>query len=286
MGLFDQIPVERYEKLVEATKDYLRTFNIEFDEDNRLVINDPDTNRNDYAPEAFTVNFKKSSPFAIKLLLGSLVNTGKINQENKSEVEDQDANTTYSSIGGFTLVPFGQSFNTLINGLSNTILHETLHSIINKNIKIYKNKGKLEPKVREAIQSLEQSFNRYKSSLNQEKLQRFVSASVAGQIGISSEELSKYYGATKLEEFISMLMTDQKFQKILNNLVADSKGKVWFEIFLDKLKKFFEALGFPINKNSVLATSIDDVLTIIESKPVEEDKLFNINTKHHSPKNG
>ncbi len=148
VGFFDRVPEDIYPQLVEATKDYLRTFNIEFDEESKLVINDPEANKNDYANEAFTVNFKKSSPFSVKLLLGTLVNTGKINQESKSELEEVSADTDMSSIGGFTLVPFGQSFNLLINNLSNTrdVNHfvDKLFDIVKKNsdyIRLFKRLG-------------------------------------------------------------------------------------------------------------------------------------------------
>lgn len=70
-----QISENQYAKLVERTKDFLKTYRIEFDEDSRVTVNDDGANRRDYAAEAFTVNFKKSSPYAVKLLIGTLIKT-------------------------------------------------------------------------------------------------------------------------------------------------------------------------------------------------------------------
>jgi hypothetical protein len=113
-----QISENQYDKLVERTKEFLKTYRIEFDEDSKVAINDDGANRKDYAAEAFTVNFKKSSPFAVKLLIGTLIKTKGLNQENAIEFKEPTADE--SSVGGYKLLPFNQAFTTLINRLSNT----------------------------------------------------------------------------------------------------------------------------------------------------------------------
>ena len=104
-----QISENQYVKLVERAKEFLKTYRIEFDENSRVTVNDDGANRRDYAAEAFTVNFKKSSPYAVKLLIGTLIKTKGLSRE---------ADT--SSIGGLKLVPFNQAFTTLMSRLSNT----------------------------------------------------------------------------------------------------------------------------------------------------------------------
>ncbi len=118
-GVFEDISENTYDKLVERTKDFLKTYRIEFDEDSRVVINDENANRNDYAAEAFSVNFKKSSPYAVKLLVGTLIKTKGLNQQNASVLAMPEYDDS-SSTGGYKLVPFGQAFTTLMNKLSNT----------------------------------------------------------------------------------------------------------------------------------------------------------------------
>ena len=117
-GVFDDISEGTYYQLVDRTKDFLKTYRIEFDEDSRVTVNDVEANRNDYAAEAFSVNFKKSSPYAVKLLVGTLIQTKGLNQQNASSLAMPEY--AESSTGGFKLVPFGQAFTTLMNRLSNT----------------------------------------------------------------------------------------------------------------------------------------------------------------------
>jgi hypothetical protein len=113
-----QISENQYVKLVERAKEFLKTYRIEFDEDSRVTVNDDGANRKDYAAEAFTVNFKKSSPYAVKLLIGTLIKTKGLNQETSAELKRPDADV--SSIGGLKLLPFNQAFTTLMSRLSNT----------------------------------------------------------------------------------------------------------------------------------------------------------------------
>ena len=115
-----QISEEIYNQLVENTKIFLKTYNIEFDEDSRIGINNVNKDNRGYASEAFTVNFKKSSPYAVKLLVGTLIQTKGLNQQNATTMVLPDPNTN-NSIGGFKLVPFSKAWTTLSNALSNTL---------------------------------------------------------------------------------------------------------------------------------------------------------------------
>jgi len=57
----------RWEALVQRTKEKLRTLGVTFNEDGIIKLNGEDTNKNDYAPEAFTVDIKKGASFDVKL---------------------------------------------------------------------------------------------------------------------------------------------------------------------------------------------------------------------------
>ena len=121
MGYFKKISDKTFDELIDRTKDYLRAFNIEFDTDGNIGINDEGANAKDYAAETFSVNFKKSSPYAVKLLVSTLIKTGKVNQQNVLNPEIVSPDKSGSSVKGFMLVPFGQSFNVLMNKLNNTL---------------------------------------------------------------------------------------------------------------------------------------------------------------------
>jgi hypothetical protein len=112
---------ENYEQLVERTINFLRVFRIELDDNSIVGINDGEANRNDYASRSFSIDFKKSSPYAIKLLLGTLIETQAGTQLApgikglslpKAEIS--------TNAKGYTLVNYSQAFATVINKLTGT----------------------------------------------------------------------------------------------------------------------------------------------------------------------
>src|SRR6185436_8134388 len=121
---------EEFEGLVKRTKEFLRTFKIDFDEDNILTINDEDRQNRDYAPEPFSTNWKKSSPFPVKLLLGTLIETQAQNQENQLNINLPDPKL--SSIYGYKLLNFSRAFATMLDKLSNTTkVREVVDKLLN-----------------------------------------------------------------------------------------------------------------------------------------------------------
>jgi len=112
---------ENYEQLVQRTINFLRVFRIELDDNSIVGINDGEANRNDYASRSFSIDFKKSSPYAIKLLLGTLIETQAGTQLApgvkglslpKAEIS--------TNAKGYTLVNYSQAFATVINRLTGT----------------------------------------------------------------------------------------------------------------------------------------------------------------------
>jgi hypothetical protein len=112
---------ENYEQLVQRTINFLRVFRIELDDNSIVGINDGEANRNDYASRSFSIDFKKSSPYAIKLLLGTLIETQAGTQLApgvkglslpKAEIS--------ANAKGYTLVNYSQAFATVINKLTGT----------------------------------------------------------------------------------------------------------------------------------------------------------------------
>jgi hypothetical protein len=118
-GVFEYITDKTYDDLVKKTKDFLKYYRIEFDEDSRVAINDEGATNRNYAAETFSVDFKKASPYAVKLLVGTLIQTETTNQENALSIKLPPYKE--SSTGGMMLVPFGRAFTTLMNTLSNTL---------------------------------------------------------------------------------------------------------------------------------------------------------------------
>jgi len=107
--------------LVTKTKEFLRTFKIEFDEDNLLDINAENVTNRMYAAEAFTTDWKKNSPYPVKLVVGTLVETDPTNQVNSSTLSLPKAAVTNGATKGFLkLLNFSRAFATVIDKLANT----------------------------------------------------------------------------------------------------------------------------------------------------------------------
>jgi hypothetical protein len=107
--------------LVGKTKEFLRTFKIEFDEDNVLDINAENVTNRMYAAEAFTTSWKKNSPYPVKLVVGTLQETVPTNQVNSSTLSLPKAAVTEGATKGFLkLLNFSRAFATVIDKLANT----------------------------------------------------------------------------------------------------------------------------------------------------------------------
>ncbi len=110
---------EVYNQLVSRAKDFLGKFNIAFGEDNIMNFNDDTRTKDGYAADTFSVNFKMSSPYAVKLLISSLIRTERSSGPVGALLNIPKLDRSGSSVKGFTLVPYGQTFSTLMNKLSN-----------------------------------------------------------------------------------------------------------------------------------------------------------------------
>ncbi len=109
----------RWEALVQRTKEKLRTLGVTFNEDGIIKLNGEDTNKNDYAPEAFTVDIKKGASFDVKFTLATLFKAKALDQSNTLNLEMPDAQID-EEVLGYKLINFSTAFATLLERLSNT----------------------------------------------------------------------------------------------------------------------------------------------------------------------
>ena len=133
---YDQLSDEAWNALFDKTKLFLKKYKIEFDEDSRVTINDETADRNSYAAETFSINYKKSSPYAVKLLVGTLIKTKPLNQTANTSLEEPEF--LENSVDGFQLVPYGESFSTLLNTLQNT---KDVNQFVDKLVSLAKEKS-------------------------------------------------------------------------------------------------------------------------------------------------
>lgn len=105
--------------LKKRTIDSLRTIGINYNEEDLLNINSEGTTGLAYAPEPFSVNWKKSSPFPIKFLAYVMPKTKPTNQQNSTSLKLPEREIT-SSVLGFKMAGYGRVFSTLFSKLANT----------------------------------------------------------------------------------------------------------------------------------------------------------------------
>ena len=125
-GIIEFIGEDRYNKVQERALEYLRTLGVSFDVEND--INNEESNQNDYAPEAFSVDWKKTSTAALRFSLATIPQRLQKNQKGADSLvfpEDADGNmfvlsTSLGEYGGYKLVDFNRVFATLLDKLSNT----------------------------------------------------------------------------------------------------------------------------------------------------------------------
>jgi alkylated DNA repair dioxygenase AlkB len=117
-NVYQQLGEERFNALFTQGKQLLRTIGVNFNEEDLVDINDENVTSVGYSQEAFTVDHKKTSPFAIKLVAATLPQVVPTNQQNSTSLKLPIREK--SSVGGFKLVNFSRVFATLLDKISNT----------------------------------------------------------------------------------------------------------------------------------------------------------------------
>lgn len=127
--IFEQFSENTWKDLVEKTKRSLRAnLKISFNEEDMVNINDEQTNNRNYAPEPFSLDYKRSAPVGIKFISSTLAKRKSMNQEGRLSLELPELkqkNNLYS------IVPYGQVFSTVINKLHNTSVGKIAGKLLN-----------------------------------------------------------------------------------------------------------------------------------------------------------
>jgi hypothetical protein len=128
LNAFRQQVEANWADLVRQNVDFLRTFNITFDEEgDNVTINSEEANRNDYVRDALKHDAKKNASTAIKLLLGTLVETSHVAQKGTGVVDALQLSQGLSlpesrknGWGGEKLMNFAKAFVQVMDRMSNT----------------------------------------------------------------------------------------------------------------------------------------------------------------------
>ena len=109
--LFDKIK-EEWPAIVEKHQEHLKSYSIEFDENDEINMTDEDNSgKADYVDARKVDSFRKANS-VVKLLLATIPKTKLVNGDIKPEV---------STIGGVVLMPSDQAFVTLMNALHSSV---------------------------------------------------------------------------------------------------------------------------------------------------------------------
>ena len=102
-------------------------------------------------------------------------------------------------------------------------------------------------------------------------MQAFANSKQVGAVTtVTTNMRSKYYGLSSFKEFAAEVISDEGFQRRLNEVSGDN----WSQKFITKIKELFAAvLGIEVKKGSALDIALNDVLGIIDSTiTIEEVK--------------
>ena len=115
---YDQLGEQRFNALFAQAKQLLRTIGVDFNEEDLVDINDENVTSVGYSQEAFTTDWKKTSPFAIKFVAATLPEVEPTNQQASTTLSLPKR--AISSVKGYKVVSFSKVFATLLDKISNT----------------------------------------------------------------------------------------------------------------------------------------------------------------------
>ena len=121
-----------WKELVKKTKQELKTLlKVDFNDEDLININEGETNKNDYAREPFSTDWKKNAPMGIKFASATLLDRVPTNQENSTSFKLPDAKVNPKT-ETYSLVPFTRVFTTMLDKLKNTTsIGKVVSKIIN-----------------------------------------------------------------------------------------------------------------------------------------------------------
>lgn len=83
-------------------------------------------------------------------------------------------------------------------------------------------------------------------------------------ISFSQKDKEVFYGAIKLEEFVTLALTNPEFQAELKQIEAETNTP-WWSKFKELIINLLESLGLDINENSLLRYTVDEAITLVQA---------------------
>lgn len=148
------------------------------------------------------------------------------------------------------------------NEFERAVLHELIHHLTGHTI-MSDSKTPEQERIVNSLKALQKVLKDKiaSSPAHQAEYEKFVE-NFKNKKDISEYQISKYYGAMDLREFVTMAMTDMNFQKILNDLPFSGE-KTILDRFLELVNSILSSLGFPVKDNSVLKAAVENITELI-----------------------
>ncbi len=153
--------------------------------------------------------------------------------------------------------------------LHDVIVHELLHHITST-LLLDTNLSKLTAEQKKWVTSLKNLFSTVRNKFlndpkHKEALLNAIDQASRNDGFLSENDKSMYYGLTSVDDFVSMLMTDEGFRELMNNTKYEG-NKSMLDRFIDILTKILESLGIQIKDESVLKEGVTNIVGLIQSR--------------------
>ncbi len=100
--------------------------------------------------------------------------------------------------------------------------------------------------------------------------------------GMTTIEAKTIYGVIDIYEFVTMSLTSPQFQKLLDSKTVVSDHVTYKKAFFERVKKLFTALtGVELRPNSLLAKTIDTMLSVVEYEKLDRDNSLSDTQKRN-----
>jgi hypothetical protein len=170
--------------------------------------------------------------------------------------------------------------------IATLVAHELIHSATGETIKLYESglTDKLTSSQIAAVESLKSLQNKYIQYLAEQgkdaQLLSFTEDYKAWKKGNKSinftrDQISEFYGAMKLSEFVTMAMTDPAFQERLKNIKDEDNKSLWNQI-VEAITELINTLGITIPKGSILAGALKSSMDLINAnqEALAQEEVF------------
>jgi hypothetical protein len=197
------------------------------------------------------------------------------------QIENINSNGTYMFDKNSEVIYLSKSYInspfTTPYQIAKTLLHEYMHAITAKELVKYTNKdksintnlelpshiSKLVRIFKEAQKELKQDLKRLNSYYNDE--------------GVINKEDKNAYAVKDIFEFVAEIMTNEEFQKRMNEVKYKETNKSIWEQFVDVVKTIFQNLNVKFKEDTLATNAIMSVMELLEEKNKSNKKVDNTN---------